>query len=125
MSVLSIQPILDDSILPTYSPESNYTLYSNADYHILPNERACIGAGFKMAFPANYCALIVKYNDISVLGGLIDSDFRGELGVIVTSAKERLVKRGDAVGTLLLLEIATPVIEDVSAHLEPESNESA
>ena len=127
MSVLSVQPVDPDSVLPTYSAKDNYTLYSNVDTVLRPHERQCLKAGFRVAFPPSHCALIVKHRDfhqnVRILGGLVDSDFRGEIMVIATSSVEKAVKRGDAVATMLVIEVATPEIENTTVYLDSESDD--
>jgi len=116
-----------DSILPTYSARDNYTLYANVDAVLRPHERRCLSAGFRLSFPTTHCALIVRRGDLCddmrVLGGLVDSDFRGEIMVIAESPVTRSIKRGDALATMLVLEIATPEIEDATVYLDSESDE--
>lgn len=124
MSVLNIQPMSKDSVMPTYHPDNSYVLYANEDTQLAENKVSCIRVGFRLFFPPSYCALNVRYKDLKMLGGLIDSDFRGEITAICISPDSRLVRRGEPVARMVILEIGTPEIEDVSAYLESESNES-
>lgn len=126
MSVLNIMPVSSSSILPKYSQSSNYTIYANADSELLENISTKIEGGFKLSFPKEYCAIITEYEDsdsspIKVLGGLVDSDYRGEIMVIATSPIKRSVKRGQPIAKMIILEVAIPNIENISADLKNEN----
>lgn len=117
MAVLRVKAADKNSILPKYDKAHGYLLYANEDAHLVPYERSKIKVGFSNAFPVNYCALVVQHGDLHVFSGLIDSDFRGDLGVLAVSDRERVVKRGEVIAKMLLLEIELPEICDVSENV--------
>lgn len=115
MSILKIQPASQNSILPTFLADKGYILYANEDKEIHPGVSTCIKAGFKMAFPSNYCAIIVSHDICKLLGGLIDSDYRGEVACIASSNIPLSMKRGNPIGRMYVLEISLPKIEDITS----------
>ncbi|KAI4291507.1 dUTP pyrophosphatase [Pancytospora philotis] len=124
MSVLNVQPVSADSVLPTYSQSENYVLYANEDTHLLAGRVAKVSAGFRLSFPPSHCALITNYYpNVRMLGGLVDSDYRGEVAAICMPAADMLVKRGEPIAKMILLEIATPEIEDGSAYMDMKLDE--
>lgn len=111
MPVLSVLRSHETAIVPTFKCESHYTLYTIEDTHIHPNRPVLIKTGIKLAFPKSYCALIVGNGRITTLGGLIDSDYRGDVNVIATSTSEVHITRGEAIASMFVLEIALPDIK--------------
>lgn len=110
MSVLSVQKSCETAIVPTFDCTDHYTLYAMEDTSLYPNRPALIKTGIKLAFPKEYCALIVGNGRVSTLGGLIDSDYRGDVNVIAISTNETFIKKGEPVAKMFVLEIALPDI---------------
>ncbi|KAI5172814.1 dUTP pyrophosphatase [Pancytospora epiphaga] len=123
MSVLNVQPVRDDSILPTFSQTSSYTLYANSDVQLEAGKVACVKTGFRLSFPSTYCALNVSCNGLTMLGGLIDSDFRGEVSAICISPVSRTIKRGEPIARMVILEIETVEIEVEETAINYETRE--
>ena len=79
--------------LPTYSSTeaAGLDLYAPKEYTIKPGETIIIPTGIKVALPVGYAFLIQPRSGLSVktglrianTPGLIDSDYRDEIGVIV------------------------------------------
>lgn len=101
---------------------AGYDLYLDEDITIFPDERKLVKTGIALAIPEGYYGRIAprsglavkKYIDIGA--GVIDSDYRGEVKVLlVYSGKEILsLKRGERVAQLILEKITLPEIEIVS-----------
>ena len=80
-----------DAKLPTRgsSGSAGYDLYAAESVTILAGTRALIKTNVCMAIPPTYYGRIADRsglaykNGITVLGGVIDSDYRGEIGVIL------------------------------------------
>lgn len=77
--------------------------------------RAVVRTGVKMAIPEGYfgsirgrSGLAVKHG-IDVLAGVIDSDYRGEIGVVLINHGERMleIKPGMAIAQMIIQPYAT------------------
>lgn len=54
---------------------------------------------------------------LKTLGGVIDAGYRGEIGVLIwnLSPKVQILERGDRIGQLLIVAVATPAVREVAA----------
>lgn len=123
MSVLCVKKLKEEAILPTFDEKLQYVLYAPYDITITPNKPSVIPLGFQMSFPKNYAALLVDCGRAETLGGLIDSDYRGEIGIITSSDIEVKFTRGQAIGRVILIEIAHPLLEDTEIMSSSGSDE--
>lgn len=123
MSVLSIKKLRDNAIIPTFSVSQQFSLYIPEDITLLPNKVHPIALGIQTSFPTNYAALIVENGCVNTLGGLIDSDYRGEIHLLASSEKELKLTRGQAVASLLILQIEHPIIENDEALSDSNSED--
>lgn len=123
MPVLSVQKVCDSAIVPTFEFKDHYTLYAMEDTHLDPNDPALIRIGVKLSFPRDHCAFIVGNGCVKVLAGLIDSDYRGAICVIAISTSEMLIKKGEAVAKMFVLEIALPDIRVQERYCSCEDDE--
>jgi dUTP pyrophosphatase len=90
-------------------------LFSVKDVMIKPLHRALIPTGIKVEIPAGYEMQIrpksglALHNGITVLNtpGTVDSDYRGEVGVILInlSSKEYKVEKGQKIGQAVFNKI--------------------
>ena len=83
---------------------------------IPPSENLLIGTGVAVAIPKGYCGIIKDKSGLSlkegltILGGVIDSSYRGEINVIAqntTSDHYIKVKDGQKIAQLLILPVPT------------------
>lgn len=85
---------LDGSIPLPFKASSRavgYDLHSNERFLMIPGERHLFGTGLKVAIPTGYAGLILPRSGlalrkgVTVLNapGLIDPDYRGEVGVLL------------------------------------------
>lgn len=92
--------------------DAGYDLYADSEFDLLPGQRALIKTGISMAIPPGYygriaprSGLALKYG-IDVLAGVVDSTYRGELGVILINLGESSevfsVRRGMRVAQLII-----------------------
>lgn len=118
--------------LPQYETEGSagIDLRSTANVKLRPGERSIIPTGLKVAIPEGYeiqvrprSGLAYKHG-VTVLNapGTIDSDYRGEIGVILhnTSNEEYVVAIGDRVAQAVLCPVFqinwVPVVELPDTH---------
>ena len=108
MGEFKILPLGHDVTVPTYRGDG-YDVYANEDVEMTSHVPCAVGTGIRMSFPPSHCALLTSHK-IKVLGGMIDSDYRGEIKVILVSGTNCQIRRGEVIAKLQMLEIATPEI---------------
>ncbi len=101
-------------------------------YIIKPNERILVKTGIEMAIPKNHWGNIKDrsgnsfHHGIHVLGGVIDENYRGEIGVILInlSNKEFQINKNDRVAQMIISEYKKVEIEYVDSLEETNRNKS-
>lgn len=96
-------------------------------FDLAPGERRKLPTGIAIALPAGVCGVVIPRSGLAAnegvapFGGLIDPNFRGEIGVTLlnTSAETFRAEAGDRIAQLLLLPFWAPALR-VVAEL-PES----
>ena len=127
---ISIAAESADSV-PAYASEhaAGMDLKANSDLELAPGERVAVRTGIRVAIPSGFegqvrprSGLALKYG-ISVPNapGTIDSDYRGEVKVILANhgSETFSIKKGDRIAQLVVCPVAR-VAWDVCAEL-PES----
>lgn len=106
------------------SGSAGYDLRSNQDGYLGVGDRAVVPTGLAVQIPVGYAGFIqprsglAAKHGITVLNtpGLIDSDYRGELKVILYNASKYEyyeVKKGDKIAQLVIQKVETPGIFEV------------
>jgi dUTP pyrophosphatase len=116
------------AILPMYSREGDagMDLRATCDIAIAPGARAAIPCGFSMAIPQGFCGLVLPRSGlalkhgITVLNapGLIDSNYRGEVQVILYNSDKHTtfdVNRGDRIAQLVIISAPHITFNSVDA----------
>lgn len=109
---MKIKLIDKNSKLPTRGTEhaAGYDLYSLHDYYVYPQEWTMVKTGITMEIPSGYYGRIAPRSGlaykhgIDTLAGVIDSDYRGEIGVILLNThKEQIftIKAGDRIAQII------------------------
>ena len=90
-------------------------LYSTSDAEFLPGKVVKLPLGLKMAIPSGYYGRIsgrssLALKGLSTLGGVIDSDYRGEVSLIAVNVSDEpmSVKKGDRVAQLIVEKASRP-----------------
>lgn len=110
--------ITPDAIMPKYmsNGSSGADIYSNEDVIINPGEIKLVSTGFQLSIPEGYegqvrprSGLALK-NGVTVLNapGTIDSDYRGEVKVILINLgkEEFRINKGDRIAQLIIADVA-------------------
>ena len=117
---VKIRPLYEDVQVPTYAKpgDAGLDICSREDRVLLPMERHVFMTGLSFAVPDGHVGLVwdrssMAKKGIKSAGGVMDCDFRGELGVVLVnlSGEEYQIKKGDKIAQLLI----QPVI---SAHVQ-------
>lgn len=123
-----------NSQIPTKGSEhsAGYDLYSCCNSLIYPQERALVKTGIVLEIPEGYYGRIAPRsglalkNGIDVMAGVIDSDYRGEIGVILYNTDKNVpfhIKIGDRIAQLIIEKYHTFDIEKVET-LNPTQRNS-
>jgi dUTP pyrophosphatase len=111
------------AIFPTraYASDAGSDIYALADTTIAAGERQAISTGIAMAIPVGMVGLVwdksglaVK-SGLTVLAGVLDAGFRGEILVIVfnTSREDYHVKAGQKIAQVLVQPVVITIWESV------------
>lgn len=132
---MKIKKLCSNAIIPKYQTKcsAGLDLHSIEDVELIPNERKLIGTGLAMEIPIGFegqvrprSGLAVKHG-ITVLNspGTIDSDFRGEVKVILInhSDKSFMINEGDRIAQLIISSVKQVEIEEVKELTETERGE--
>lgn len=124
-----------DNPLPAYQTKGSagMDICSNEDMYLSAGHRAAIGTGLYLEIPEGWevqvrsrSGLAIK-NGISVLNspGTIDSDYRGEIGVILTNEGTEgfMINRGDRIAQLVLQPVHQMEFEEVDELCQTERGE--
>lgn len=123
--------------LPKYAYEGDAALdiASRIDITVKPHERACIPTGLAISLPTGYAAFVLprsglaKNKGITILNspGLIDSNYRGEICIIVYNTdneQDFVVKKHDRIAQLLIAPVPKIAFEEVDTLDETLRNGS-
>jgi dUTP pyrophosphatase len=124
-----VSPGSRDIPLPSYATpgSSGMDIHAAVDKTVVlkPGESALIPSGFSLEIPRGFEAQVRPRSGLALRHGVgilnapgtIDSDYRGELKVILTnfSSKRFPVRRGDRIAQLVIAPVARAVWEEVVA----------
>lgn len=118
------------AVLPkrAHPTDAGYDLCSLEGYTLNPGQRALFPTGIAMEIPDGFVGLVKPRSGlaikkgIDVLGGVIDSSYRGDITVILlnTDSKPVRIGEGERIAQLLIQPVMLMDIEEVS-YLEANS----
>lgn len=129
---LIIEKTTPEAKLPqkAHRGDAGYDLYANDYFTIPPYSQALVGSGIKMIIPTGYVGLVwdksgIASQGIKSMGGVIDSNYRGEIKMIVKNLSEDdyNIVPGQKIAQILIqpimdLEISEEKIGDVTERQE-------
>jgi dUTP pyrophosphatase len=108
-------PFTGDGQAPKRASEwaAGADLHAGADVTLAPGERALVPTGLQLAIPAGHVGLVWPRSGLAVrhgidtLAGVIDSDYRGEVRVLLVNhgAEPFRIRRGDRIAQLLIQRV--------------------
>jgi dUTP pyrophosphatase len=136
---VQIKKLTDNAIIPTYGSEgaAGFDLYADLSkgmkgYFVLaPQEQIVFHTGVAMAIPEGYyvqiksrSGLASKYG-VHAIGGVVDHDYRGEIGVILINGGTMpfVVKDGERIAQAVLQKYEKAEFEIVDALDETDRGE--
>jgi len=116
LNTVKVKRLSENALLPTKNlgTDAGWDLYSSEDVILRPQERLLIKTGISMEIPNGYCGLIWPRSGLSVkcgvdvLAGVIDCEYRGEVGVCLFNTdthQEVRIKSGDRIAQILLEKV--------------------
>ncbi len=104
--------------------DAGYDLFSRIDVTLKPFQRALIPTGIVIGLPPGWAGFVQPRSGLALkhglsivnTPGLIDSSYRGEIGVIMVNLdplNKFTVKRGDKIAQLVIKEVAEVSWEEV------------
>ena len=127
---IKIKKVDSDAKVPDqpYEGDAGFDLYANKEVSIKPGEKFAVPTGIALAIPLGYVGLIWDKSGVAiksgmkVLGGVIDSGYRGEIlvGIVNLSNEIHKFKKGDKVAQMLIQEVSVPHLEEVEELDETE-----
>lgn len=115
---INIKLLDEDLPVPKYAHEGDAgcDLRSRIDQTIPPGERALIPTGVSISIPAGYAGFVQPRSGLALkhgislvnTPGLIDSKYRGEIGVILINTDKTdpfEVKKGDKIAQLVIQKV--------------------
>lgn len=122
---LRIQKIHPDAKLPSFAhtTDAGLDLCTLEEVTIVPGERGTIRTGLALAIPEGYVGLLWDKSGIShkrglkSYGGVIDSEYRGELfvGLANIGTEPQTFNQGDKVIQILIQKVEHPTIVEVES----------
>lgn len=119
-----------DAKSPSYAYEGDagLDLFSNEEKVLLPNHRTKIKTGIYFEIPKSYVGLVWDKGGVSLrqglhtMAGVLDSNYRGELKVVLVNLSSIPIKieRGTKVAQLLIQKVENAVLKEVSELSETE-----
>ena len=127
MSVsIKFKKLVPEAILPTYESEgaSGFDLYVSEEIVSPPNRTILVKTGLAVEIPMGYEMQIRPRSGTSLKTGLmvknspgtIDSDYRGEIGILIYNTGERYghcINRGDRIAQGVIVPVIRASIEEV------------
>ena len=120
---IHIKKLRNDAVVPSYAHahDAGMDLYACERMVITAGTRGLVPTGIAMAIPAGYVGLIWDKSGVAlkfglkVMGGVIDSGYRGEIKVIVhnLSSADYVVKAGEKVAQMLIQQVMQMPITEV------------
>ena len=107
-----------------YAKEVFYQIFTAGKAILRPKARLLIQTGIKLAIPQGFCLQIVPRSGLALKHGItitnspgiIDSDYRGEIGVILHNLGHEPfeIKRGDRIGQAVLAPVVQAKFNEIT-----------
>lgn len=120
---IKFQKLSEEAQLPTYANpgDAGMDLRTLESKTLKAGERYIFPTGLAVAIPKNYVGLVwdrsglAAKEGLTCLAGVIDSGYRGEIGVVMlnTSKKSVKIEKGERVAQLLIQPIVVAQIKEV------------
>jgi dUTP pyrophosphatase len=122
MEPIKIKKLHPEAVLPTraHPNDAGMDLYALADVPYKPGDCIVVPTGVAISVPEGYVGLVRDRSSVSkqrlkVTAGVIDAGYTGESCVVLLnlSGEHGCIKRGSKIAQMLLIQVATPAVEEV------------
>ena len=113
--MIKVKKMTETAVIPTRGSEqaAGLDLYADGNFVVKAGTHAIIPTGVAVAIPDGYCGQVwprsgvsVRYG-VDVLAGVIDSDYTGEIKVVLQAgANDFEISQGDRVAQLLIVPVS-------------------
>lgn len=121
---INVKKLSENAIIPTQGTSfaAGYDLYAAEDAVVVCGTRKLIKTNISMEITPGYYGRIAPRsglaykNGIDVLAGVIDSDYRGDIGVILYNTDKNIdftVKKGDRIAQIIFEACYTATLNNV------------
>jgi len=115
--ILSVKLLDDRAKLPVkaYSNDAGFDIFSLEDAVLSPDRVNVLSTGLAFEIPIGYFGLLMSRSSAAInsgidnIAGVIDSDYRGEIKIVVTTMRMVTISAGEKIAQLII--IPTPQIE--------------
>ena len=131
--VVPIKLVRKDAVIPTYgsAEAAAFDIYAPKAILIVERTTTIIKTGVSLALPPGFCLQVFDRSSMAkkhqhVFGCLIDSDYRGELHVLIHNhmSASYEIKKGDRIAQMAIHPIVQAVFETVKQLPETERGEN-
>lgn len=131
--IVKIQKLAKEIDTPSYAKlgDAAFDLRSAVEQEIKPGERKLFSTGIKLAIPEGHVGLIwdrsglAARNGIHVLAGVVDSSYRGEIGVVLKNLGDEIfkVEKNMKIAQMLIQPVVSAKLEEVEELDKTERGE--
>jgi len=124
-NILKVEKLSETAKIPTkaLSQDAGLDLYADDYFTLLPGDVTGINTGIKMQIPDGYVGLIwdksgVASQGLHTMGGVIDSNYRGEIKVLVKNLSNDIfnIVKGQKIAQILIQKVEAPVVVEKKIH---------
>lgn len=117
MKEIEVQLLTNSAVLPqrAHKDDAGMDLFSSESISLSPGETKVVKTGIAMSIPKGHVGMIADRSSmgkkgIKVAGGIVDSGYRGEIGVILInlSCEQQDFAVGSKIAQMLIIPISTP-----------------
>lgn len=129
---IKIKKLNSDAKIPIYGNEhaAGFDLYASETKELLPGEHAMIATGIALEIPEGKCMFIWDRSGMGSKGihrfaGVIDSDYRGEIKVILCNHTKNnfIINKGDRIAQAVIQDYYSAEFIEVDQLSESQRGE--
>lgn len=121
---LKVRRVDEKAVLPTraHPDDAGLDLYASQDGYIDGQDRASVLTGIAIEIPPGHFGMVADRSSmggrgLKTSGGIIDSNYRGEIKVILNNLSKYpiLIRAGDKIAQLLIIPVSLPKVVEVDS----------